>query len=281
MSLMLHNISKSYGSHTVLDNISLTFKRGEIVGLVGINGVGKTTLLKIIAGLINQYEGSISGTTTIGYLSEQNPLYPQMYVTEYLSWINSLNKSERTWDLDDLIQQVGIREVASKKIKTLSKGYRQRVGLAAALIHQPQLLLLDEPINGLDPVQIREYHQLIRGIRKDRIIILSSHLLQEIKALCDRVLKLENGGIVTDSYLTEHISSQFSIQVKFEKRIDIEHLKLLKSIHSVEAKGQGEFIIHGVSDRDLRKDIFDLAVAQNNRLFEITDNQDQLGKLFK
>ena len=282
MILQLENISKSYKEHQVLDDISLTFQPGEIVGLVGVNGVGKSTLLKIIAGLIPNYKGQIHANGQVGYLSERNPLYPEMYVIEYLRWIRKLSAAHASpWDINDLMQQVGISNVAPQKIKTLSKGYRQRVGLAATIIDNPPILLLDEPINGLDPVQITEYHQLIKSLKKDRIIILSSHLLQEIEALCDRVLKLENGKISTDQYLSNTDNGLQQLRVIFDSGIiDIASLQSLESIDSAIQKSKDQFLLSVLDDQKSRVEIFDLAVARGTRILEMAQETTVVNQLF-
>lgn len=282
MILQLEDISKSYKDNLVLDDISLTFRTGEIVGLVGVNGVGKSTLLKIIAGLIPNYKGQVIAKGRVGYLSERNPLYPDMYVIEYLRWIKKLNATQSSpWSINELMHQVGVSEVAAQKIKTLSKGYRQRVGLAATLIDNPPILLLDEPINGLDPVQIADYHGLIRSLKQERVVILSSHLLQEIEALCDRVLKLEDGKVVTDKYLNKTKEGLQRLRVIFDSdTIDETSLLALTSIDSVIKKGDNQFEISVLDDDKSRMEIFDHAVQSGVRILEMTQETALVNELF-
>lgn len=203
MKLQLQNINKSYGKQQVLHDISLTMVDGEILGLLGPNGAGKSTLMKVIVGLA-QAQGSVSVPERIGYLPERNPLYDEMYVREYLLFMARLGKVVRPQErVDILIERVGLTPEAHKRIGQLSKGYRQRVGLAQALLNDPDLLVLDEPTTGLDPNQLVEIRTLIRQLGRDRMVILSTHILQEVREMCDRIVIIDHGQIKADKPISE------------------------------------------------------------------------------
>ena len=225
MSLEVININKSYGGLKALNNISFKLKKGEIVGFLGPNGDGKSTLMKIITSFINQDSGevlissinkdidTILTKSKIGYLSENNPLYNDMKVVEYLNFISQLYKLKNSKKRILLVsKQIGLEKVMNKEINSLSKGFKQRVGIAAALVHDPEILLLDEPTTGLDPNQLVEIRQLIKEIGKKKIILLSTHIMQEIPKICNRVIVINNGNIVDDK----------SINSKEEKIIDFD-----------------------------------------------------------
>ena len=205
MKLQLQNINKSYGKQQVLHDISLTMVDGEIVGLLGPNGAGKSTLMKVIVGLgASEHSGKIIVPERIGYLPERNPLYDEMFVREYLLFMARLGKIARPEErVEILIQRVGLTPEAHKRIGQLSKGYRQRVGLAQALLNDPDLLVLDEPTTGLDPNQLVEIRTLIRQLGRDRMVILSTHILQEVREMCDRVIILDHGVIKADKPISE------------------------------------------------------------------------------
>ena len=196
----IEHINKSFGSQQVLRDVTLDIPEGQVLGLLGPNGAGKSTLMKILVGLWRADSGSVSVPQSIGYLPEQNPLYEEMYVSEYLSFMAQLtaNGQGLKANVDALIERVGLTPEAHKKIKELSKGYRQRVGLAQALLGDPQLLILDEPTTGLDPNQLVEIRSLIRDLGKDRTVILSTHIMQEVREMCNRVVILDYGTIKAD-----------------------------------------------------------------------------------
>ena len=225
MSLEVININKSYDGLKALNNISFKLKKGEIVGFLGPNGAGKSTLMKIITSFINQDSGevlissinkdidTILTKSKIGYLSENNPLYNDMKVVEYLNFISQLYKLKNSKKRILLVsKQIGLEKVMNKEINSLSKGFKQRVGIAAALVHDPEILLLDEPTTGLDPNQLVEIRQLIKEIGKKKIILLSTHIMQEIPKICNRVIVINNGNIVDDK----------SLNSKEEKIIDFD-----------------------------------------------------------
>ena len=196
----IEHINKSFGSQQVLRDVTLDIPEGQVLGLLGPNGAGKSTLMKILVGLWRADSGSVSVPQRIGYLPENNPLYEEMYVSEYLRFMAQLtaNGQGLKANVDALIERVGLTPEAHKKIKELSKGYRQRVGLAQALLGDPQLLILDEPTTGLDPNQLVEIRSLIRDLGKDRTVILSTHIMQEVREMCNRVVILDHGTIKAD-----------------------------------------------------------------------------------
>lgn len=229
MSIVIKNISKVYGTQKALDNVSLSIGEGEIVGLLGPNGAGKSTMMKILTCFIPPTEGSaeICGydifehqmeiKRSVGYLSEQNPLYYDMYVREFLLLVAGIHKIERKLRktrVEEVIALTGLEKEANKKIGTLSKGYKQRVGLAQALIHDPKVLILDEPTTGLDPNQLLEIRNLIKQIGQSKTILLSTHIMQEVEAVCSRVIIINNGRLVADDE-TKQLSAGGSLEKKF------------------------------------------------------------------
>ena len=245
MSLLLQNISKSYGAVKALKGLSITLEKGEVVGLLGPNGAGKSSLMKILTGYYKEWEGQISYEgldlkadlqriqKQVGYLPENNPLYNEMYVVEYLKYVANLYKLDNA-PYKEILKKTGLLDHQLHKIQTLSKGYRQRVGLAAALIHDPQLLILDEPTTGLDPNQLVEIRKLIRQLGKDKTVLLSTHILQEVDALCDRVIIINKGEVVLDQALEELRSKQEQIiEVSFDYRIELVALEKLPNVQKV------------------------------------------------
>ena len=212
MSLELKKVAKSFGATKALSGISFTLKEGQVVGLLGPNGAGKSTLMRILSGYYTNWDGDVnffeksyrnhlkSIKNEVGYLTENNPLYPDMYVIEYLKYVAELFKRKKA-PINQLIKKTGLLSHYNKKIRFLSKGYKQRVGIAAALINDPRLVILDEPTTGLDPNQLLEIRKLIRGLGNKKIVLLSTHILQEVDAICDRVLIINQGEIVLDEKL--------------------------------------------------------------------------------
>jgi ABC transporter related len=227
MSLQITNLTKKFGEQTALNNINLSIEKNEIVGLLGPNGAGKSTLMKSITGVVKIDEGEIlfndkditqypiKSKKNIGFLPENNPLYQEMFVKEYLNFVADIHKipSER---IDEVIELVGITPEKSKKISQLSKGYKQRVGLAQAILHQPDLLILDEPTNGLDPNQIIEIRNVIKEIGKEKTIILSTHIMQEVEALCSRVILIHKGNILQDTSIEEFKGRYSNLEEAFQ-----------------------------------------------------------------
>lgn len=202
--IQIEKVNKSFGVQQVLKDVSLTIPEGQVLGLLGPNGAGKSTLMKILIGLWKADSGTISAPPRIGYLPENNPLYEEMYVVEYLRFMAQMTQiGNRKLEIEDLIDRVGLTPECHKHIRELSKGYRQRVGLAQALLGDPQLLILDEPTTGLDPNQLIEIRSLIRSLGKDRTVILSTHIMQEVREMCDRVVILDHGEIKADKPINE------------------------------------------------------------------------------
>jgi|TARA_B110000483_G_scaffold222210_1_gene278968 ABC-2 type transport system ATP-binding protein len=230
MSLEIKNISKKYKTQIALSNICFSLKKGDIVGFLGPNGAGKTTLMKIITSTLQQDMGSVSinGFDTIeneldtkaqiGYLAENNPLYNEMYVTEYLDFIASIyNLSDKKQKIQSIIHKTGLDLEKSKKIEQLSKGYKQRVGLAAALVHNPEILILDEPTTGLDPNQLVEIRNLIKETGKDKIVLLSTHIMQEIPKICNKIIIINKGKIVDNRDINEFNTLKLNLEEHFQK----------------------------------------------------------------
>lgn len=274
MSIEVKDISKSYGAQKALNNVSFSVKKGEIVGFLGPNGAGKSTLMKILTTFLIADEGtaSVNGhdvTTeekavqkSVGYLPEHNPLYLDLYVREYLAFNADVYKVAKS-RIEEVIQLTGLTPEAHKKIGSLSKGYRQRVGLATALLHDPEVLILDEPTTGLDPNQLVEIRDLIKNIGKDKTVFLSTHIMQEVEAICDRVIIINKGEIVTDKKLNNLVQdSQQVIEVEFDTAVEEAKLKTLENL--VIAKNvQGHiWELTFSTDKDMRPVIFDF--AQNN-----------------
>ena len=216
MFIEAKNLSKNYGKQSAVQDLNFRLEQGQIVGFLGPNGAGKSTTLKMLLGLISPSEGSvqidgkdpqdqaIELKKQIGYLAENNPLYPEMYVREFLAFIGNIHQLQHLDKrIQEVIEWVGLQTEAHKKIQELSKGYQQRVGIALAIIHDPKILILDEPTSGLDPNQRDEIRNLIKSLQKDRIILFSSHILSEVEAICDRVLLIHQGKIVSDSPMKE------------------------------------------------------------------------------
>ncbi|MDR2801955.1 MAG: ATP-binding cassette domain-containing protein [Prevotellaceae bacterium] len=215
--ILVDNITKIYGTQKALDGVSFSVQRGEVLGLLGPNGAGKSTLMKILTGYLAPTSGkavvngfdmsqqSLEARRTIGYLPENNPLYPDLYVREYLQFMGGLHKLGRKLNkrIDEVIESAGITAEQHKKIGQLSKGYRQRVGLAQALLHEPPVLILDEPTTGLDPNQIIEIRQLISGLGRERVVLFSTHIMQEVEAVCNRIVIIHQGKLVTDMPLSK------------------------------------------------------------------------------
>ena len=211
MSLIIKNLNKNFKDFRVLNNISLELKKGEITGLLGVNGAGKSTLIRILAGYYDDWDGQISINgldykkslkeikKITGYLPENNPLYKEMYVEEYLKFIISLYRV-KVENYNEIIEKTGLSDVLKKKISILSKGFKQRIGIASSIIHNPLLLLMDEPISGLDPLQLNEIRSLIKGLSKNKIILFSSHILQEIDLVCDKIIIINKGEIILNEY---------------------------------------------------------------------------------
>ena len=293
MSLLLQNISKSYGAVKALKGLSVTLEKGEVVGLLGPNGAGKSSLMKILTGYYKEWEGQISYEgldlkadlqriqKQVGYLPENNPLYNEMYVVEYLKYVANLYKLDNA-PYKEILKKTGLLDHQLHKIQTLSKGYRQRVGLAAALIHDPQLLILDEPTTGLDPNQLVEIRKLIRQLGKDKTVLLSTHILQEVDALCDRVIIINKGEIVLDQALEELRSKQEQIiEVSFDYRIELVALEKLPNVQKVVNTHDFDYELHLGGTQDMRPAVFDFAHDNGLKILSLQFKNESLEQLFK
>lgn len=278
MSIIVENITKKYGEQKALDNVSFNIKAGEIVGLLGPNGAGKSTMMKIITcfipptdGIVSVYgndifEHSLEVRKKVGYLPENNPLYLDLYVKEYLEFVAGIYKIKNIKArVDEMIELTGLQIERKKKIGALSKGYRQRVGLAQALIHNPDVLILDEPTSGLDPNQLAEIRNLIIEIGKEKTVMLSTHIMQEVEAMCDRVIIIDKGKIVADAStieLSKKSIGKTALLVEFNKPVDVDLLKSVEGVKDIELKSDGIYSIKVESD-DVREHIFNFAVKNN------------------
>ena len=271
MSLIIHDVSKNYGTVRALRKLNAKLEKGEIVGLLGPNGAGKSTLMKILTGFITHWEGHIHFDNVnlkenpqkiqqrIGYLPENNPLYPEMYVKEYLQFTAKLYRVKRP-PIQETIFKTGLESHQNQKIETLSKGYRQRVGIAATLLHDPDILILDEPTTGLDPNQIIEIRKLIHSLKEEKTILLSTHILQEVDALCDRVLIIKKGEIVMNSTLDSLRSNQEQIvEVAFDYRVEPQALEQIEHVSRVVNTHDFEYALYFRVTEDMRAAVFDFA----------------------
>ncbi len=278
MTLTVKNVTKTYGTQKALNDVSLEVKQGEIVALLGPNGAGKSTMMKIITCYIPQNQGdvwvynhnvvtdSLKVREQVGYLPENNPLYPDMYVREYLTFVAGLHKlGKKTRErVDQMIEQTGLTVEQHKKIGALSKGYRQRVGIAQALIHDPRVLILDEPTSGLDPNQLVDIRELIRETGRHKTVLLSTHIMQEVEAVCDRVIIINKGKIVADAPTHELQllnKSNRVITIELEQARDFEVLKTLPEILDVQQQSEKTAKIFTQSNKDMRGDLFRFAVS--------------------
>lgn len=294
MSIEVQNISKSYGAQKALDNVSFSVKKGEIVGFLGPNGAGKSTLMKILTTYINSDEGkaSVNGNDvtdnqkavqqSVGYLPEHNPLYLDLYVREYLEFNADVYKVAKS-RIEEVIQLTGLTAESHKKIGQLSKGYRQRVGLATALLHNPDVLILDEPTTGLDPNQLVEIRNVIKNVGKNKTVFLSTHIMQEVEAICDRVIIINNGKIVTDKKLDKLVSDivEQVIEVEFDRAIDealfskLSDLKTFKNTHA----NVWELIFE--TEEDKRPSVFDFAQENGLRALQLSLKSKNLEQIFR
>lgn len=297
MSILVENVTKTYGKQTALDNVSFEVKPGEIVGFLGPNGAGKSTMMKIITGFIPSDSGNVEVAQIrvaneplqtkkkIGYLAEQNPLYYDMFVREYLSFIAGVFKLKGSKSrIDDIIDLVGLTVEQNKKIGALSKGYKQRVGLAQALLHDPEVLILDEPTTGLDPNQLEEIRKLIKKIGAHKTVMLSTHIMQEVEAICDRVIIINKGKIVANdkaSNLSTIFNKSQLVRVEFNDTVNIGKLKNIQGIIAVEEVSKTEFLISSAAESDIRNQVFQFAVKENLSVLTLQKEEIKLEAIFK
>ena len=294
MSIEVLNISKSYGAQKALDKVSFSIKKGEIVGFLGPNGAGKSTLMKILTTFLNADEGvaTVNGNDvtenqkavqlSIGYLPEHNPLYLDLYVREYLAFNADVYKVSKS-RIEEVIQLTGLSPESHKKIGQLSKGFRQRVGLATALLHNPDVLILDEPTTGLDPNQLVEIRNVIKNVGKDKTVFLSTHIMQEVEAICDRVIIIDNGKIVTDKKLDKLVSEEKEqiIEVEFDKTIDEALLVGLSNIKSYKNTSGNLWILTFTTEEDMRPKVFDFAHDNGLKTLQISLKSKNLEQIFR
>ena len=296
MSIEVKDLVKNYGEQKALDQISFSVSRGEIVGFLGPNGAGKSTTMKIITGYLNQDGGQaevcgvpvqthpLETKRKIGYLPEANPLYPDMYVREYLDFIAGVhgiaNKKQK---IGTVIEMVGLTPESKKKLGQLSKGYKQRVGLAAALIHDPEVLILDEPTSGLDPNQIIEIRDVIKRLGKDKTVLFSSHILQEVEALCDRVVIINKGRLVADSPLSQlrTLNSGQAVKVVFKEELQISQLAQLRGVTTARQLSVHEWELQTDAPDEVKKQLMELALQTNLNIVSLQSENQSLEEVFR
>ncbi len=295
MSIEVNDISKSYGEQKALDAVSFSINKGEIVGFLGPNGAGKSTLMKILTTYISADEGTalVNGYNvaeqpkavqkSVGYLPEHNPLYLDLYVREYLAFNADVYKVDKS-RIEEMIQLTGLSPEAHKKIGALSKGYRQRVGLATALLHDPEVLILDEPTTGLDPNQLVEIRELIKNIGKNKTVFLSTHIMQEVEAICDRVIIINNGKIVTDKKLKTLVKDNKEtqiIEVEFDKEVSLELLTQSLPDLAVAKNTGNTWELIFTSEKDMRPLVFDFAQTNNLKTLQLSLKSKNLETVFR
>ena len=296
MSIQVNNITKLYGAQKALNNISFEVGSNEIVGFLGPNGAGKSTMMKILTCYIPPTEGiakvcgfditeqSLEVRKQIGYLPEHNPLYLDMYVKEFLEFVGGIYKIKNIKSrVKDMIDMTGLQVEQNKKIGALSKGYRQRVGLAQAIIHDPKVLIMDEPTTGLDPNQLEEIRGLIKALGKEKTVMLSTHIMQEVEAICDRVIIINKGEIVANDEtknLQKNTTKQI-ITVEFDKEVSEKLLRKINNIEGVKSLSGNTWHLSSTSKEDIRKDIFNFAVANNLSVLTLNKDEQTMEDVFK
>jgi len=299
MSIIVSNISKFYGTQAALDNVSFTIGTGEIVGFLGPNGAGKSTMMKIITGYIPASSGQviiddmdisespIEIKRKIGYLPENNPLYPDMYVIEYLKFIAGIYKIGKSAGqrIKDIIDLTGLGQEQHKKIGELSKGYRQRVGLAQALIHDPEILILDEPTSGLDPNQLVEIRSLISTAGREKTVMLSTHIMQEVEAVADRLIIIDHGKIRADNSKADiysHLGKQVkTIQVEFDREVEDKFLQEIPGTGKIKKVDDRQWLIEAATAEDIRPHIFRFAVDKGITVLSMQQQAKSLEEVFR
>lgn len=297
MSIKVQGLTKVYGTQLAVDHISFELKQGEIVGFLGPNGAGKSTTMKMITGYLPPTDGtaSVSGfdiqkdpmevRKRVGYLPEANPLYYDMYVREYLEFsagIHGIGKDKKE-RIEEMIAQTGLTKEAHKKIGALSKGYKQRVGLAQAMLHNPEVLILDEPTSGLDPNQIVEIRELITRIGKEKTVLLSTHIMQEVQAMCSRVIIISNGKIVADDSIDrlQSSSKKGALIVSFDGDVIVSGLRALKNVSSMEDMGNKRWKLYTEKPDELRKEIMKWALEYDMNISSMQAESQSLEDVFR
>lgn len=293
MSIEVSNISKNYGNQKALDSVTFSVEKGEIVGFLGPNGAGKSTLMKILTTYLDADSGSalVNGADvnsqprkvqqSVGYLPEHNPLYLDLYVREYLAFnasVYGIGKKR----VQEVIELTGLLPESHKKISQLSKGYRQRVGLANALLHDPAVLILDEPTTGLDPNQLAEIRQLIKESGRDKTVFLSTHIMQEVEAICDRVIIIDQGKIIADQKIDKIAASgTVVLEVQFDQNVDAGTLADLPHLKNATLTEDNVWIVEFASDEDLRGEVFDFAQRHSLKILRLNQRQKNLEAVFR
>lgn len=296
MSIEVKDLTRIYGTQKAIDQISFSVSRGEIVGFLGPNGAGKSTTMKILTGCLKPSQGQaflngidvqvhpIQTKKITGYLPESNPLYTDMYIREYLSFISDIHKlPSKKGKINSTIDQVGLRPEAGKKISQLSKGYKQRVGLAAALIHSPEVLILDEPTTGLDPNQIVEIREVIKNYGKNRTVLFSSHILQEVEAICDRVIIIHQGKIIADKNLAELRKDQKGkfIKVILKEAVNADHFQGLDQLRGINRASDYEWELEAADPELLKKQLLSLSLQNNWNIVSLQSENRSLEDIFR
>ncbi len=296
-SVEIKEVTKLYGKQKALDSITFDISKGEIVGLLGPNGAGKSTLMKIITSFITPNSGSVlingvdvseeelTTRAVIGYLPENNPLYPEMYISEYLAFVlkmykTSFNTRSR---VNEMIELTGLTPERHKKIGALSKGYRQRVGLAQALIHDPEILILDEPTSGLDPNQLVDIRKIITELGKEKTIILSTHIMQEVEAVCDRVVIFHKGKLVADdrtSNLWKIAGTGNYYEVEFKEKVKSDMLSSLPFIINVSLQEKGTWLLEAKKGEDIREAVFNFATEKRLHILSLSQSEQSMEEVF-
>ncbi len=299
MSIVVQGVTKLYGEQKALDNVSFRVETGTIMGFLGPNGAGKSTMMKIITGFIPPTAGKVfvngqpAGTDNIevkkqiGYLPENNPLYPEMYVREYLGFVASIYNTgvPRKRLVDNIIEITGLIPEQKKKIGALSKGFRQRVGLAQALIHDPGVLVLDEATSGLDPNQIVEIRNLIKEAGREKTVLLSTHIMQEVEAICDRVIIINKGVIVADeeksSMYTKFRQPVQTIKVEFDRQVSEKSLEAINNVGRVMNIKNNLWILEAGNNEDIRPAVFQFAVSNSLTVLSLQEQENNLEEVFR
>jgi gliding motility protein gldA len=291
MAVIVEHLTKQYAGQTVVDHLDFELRKGEITGFLGLNGAGKTTTMKMISGALLPDEGDVrildysiltqreAAQKHLGYLPEHNPLYPDMYVKEYLSYVADIYHAPKR-NVAESIALTRLESHAHKKIHALSKGYRQRVGLAATLLHDPDVLILDEPTNGLDPQQILEIRQIVRDLGQEKVVLLSSHIMQEIQAVCQRVLILHKGKIILNEPMAQLQDKEQTIEILFDFRVEEQLLRRIPHIKTIRNNEEFFFTLTFDTQEDMRPKLFDFAMENGLKILQMNHRHTDLEQLF-
>ena len=296
MSIIVSHLSKQFGSQKAVNDVSFQVGKGEILGFLGPNGAGKTTTMRMITGYLAPDDGNITVNgmpvteddqtvkSMIGYLPENNPLYLDKYVKEYLRYVSRVYPVDQPWKrIQEVIGMTGLAKESHKLIRSLSKGYRQRVGLAQAILHDPDVLILDEATSGLDPNQLIEIRQLIRDLGKEKTILLSTHIMQEVQALCDRVVIIHQGGLVADGHiqmLSQNTTHGYQVEVTFSRPVVGTTLREIRGYTGHDETGKNTYCITG-SDESLNEAVFDFAVSKSLKILEMSTRRQSVENIFQ